>query len=193
MPQEFIASLISIHPLSEAVQADFLQKLHTTKVSKGKLLLTEGDVCERLWYIKNGLVRGYYIAEGDHRNSTEVTEWFARENNFFNSTKSFVYQVPSNESIEALEPTELIYINRSDLYELYARHPEVCNLGRLIAERYWIMYKDKLRDLRFHSAQERIENFLQQTRELFHRVPQKHIASYLGISENYVSKIRGKG
>jgi CRP-like cAMP-binding protein len=185
--------LIAIHPLSEAVQFDFLQKLHTTRVSKGKLLLTEGDVCERLWYIKNGLVRGYYIAESDHRNSREVTEWFARENNFFNSTKSFVYQIPSPESIEVLEPTELIYINRSDLYELYARHPEVCNLGRLIAERYWIMYKDKLRDLRFHTAQERIENFLQQSRELFHRVPQKHIASYLGISENYVSKIRGKG
>ncbi|REA63787.1 Crp/Fnr family transcriptional regulator [Dyadobacter luteus] len=192
MPREFIESLMSVHPFSDAIQSDFFSRLRIAKVSKGKLLLTQRDVCDKLWYVKTGLVRGFSSTDNANRNSDDITEWFAREKNFFNCTKSFVDQIAANESIEVLEPSELIYINRNDLYELYFKYPEVCNVARLIAERYWIIYKDKLRDLRFRSAQERIEHFSVQSKDLFNRVPQKHIASYLGISENYVSKIRTK-
>jgi CRP-like cAMP-binding protein len=192
MPIEFLSLLTEVAPLDEAIQSDFLQKLKLIQIPQGKLLLSEGEVCDKLWFIKTGLARGCYNIDRGAGRADEVTEWFARENDFFHSFESFVNQVPSRESIETLESSTLIYITRTDLYDLYRKYPQTCNLGRIIAERHWLIHKERLREIRFHSASERLEIFRRQHKDLFLRVPQKYIASYLGISENYVSKLKAR-
>jgi CRP-like cAMP-binding protein len=192
MPTELIAFLLKLAPLDDSIQSDFLRKLKLISVPKGKLLLSEGEICDKLWFIKTGLARGCY-ADNHHAVKTcEITEWFAKENDFFSAFESFFRQVPSRESIETLEPSSILYVTRADLYSLYAKYPEICNLGRIIAEHHWLIHKERLREMRLHSAQERLDIFHKQSKELFLRVPQKYIASYLGISENYVSKLKAK-
>ena len=191
MPKQLLSFLGALTPISDTVYSDFLQAFKLIHVPKGKLLLSEGEICDKLWFVKAGLARGCCIIHKLGK-SQEITEWFASENDFFLAFESFVCQVPSREYIETLEPCQLICISRKDLYHLYAKHPEMCHLGRIIAERFGLHDKERLREMRLHSAQERLNIFHQQSRELFLRVPQKYIASYLGISENYVSKLKAK-
>ena len=192
MYSEFLSTLTGILPISDQVFTQFSLRLKILKIQKGQLLLSEGEVCDRLWFIKTGLVRGYELTDDGSGNFIEATEWFAKEQDFVYSADSFVNQVAARECIEALESCTLIYITRCDLYQLYAEHPEICCFGRIIAERSWLGHKELLRDMRLLSASQKLEAFRQRSKDLVSRVPQKYIASYLGISENYVSKLRAK-
>lgn len=189
---EFISSLNEILPVENQTRTLFQQSLKIVKVPKGRVLLSDGEVCDKLWYLQSGLVRGYHFMADVQGNLRDVTNWFAREHDFFHAADSFIKQRPSHECIETLEPSVLIYISRADLYQLYANHPEACCIGRIIAERLLLTHQDLLRDMRTLSAPEKLESFRTRSRELFNRVPQKYIASYLGISENYVSKLRAR-
>lgn len=192
MYYDFISSLSEILPVEDQTRMLFQQKLKIVKVPKGRVLLSEGEVCDKLWYLQSGLIRGYHLAADGHGNFRDITDWFASERDFFHAADSFVNQVPSRECIETLEPSTLIYITRADLYQLYANHPASCCIGRIIAERLLLTHQDLLREMRTLSAPEKLESFRTRSRELFNRVPQKYIASYLGISENYVSKLKAR-
>lgn len=192
MYYEFISSLSEILPVEDQTRILFQQKLKIVKVPKGRVLLSDSEVCDKLWYLKSGLVRGYHFVSDGHGDFRDVTDWFAGEHEFFHAAGSFLNQLPSRECIETLEPSTLIYITRADLYELYANHPQACCIGRIIAERLLLAHQDLLRDMRTLSASEKLESFRGRSRELFNRVPQKYIASYLGISENYVSKLKSR-
>jgi len=192
MYHEFISSLHEVLPVEDQTRTLFQQLLKIVQVPKGRILLADGEVCDKLWYLQSGLVRGYHLVTDGQGNFRDVTDWFARECDFFHSADSFVKQLPSRECIETLEPSVLIYISRAELYQLYAHHPQACCVGRIIAERLLLTHQDLLRDLRTLSASEKLESFRTRSRELFNRVPQKYIASYLGISENYVSKLKSR-
>jgi CRP-like cAMP-binding protein len=192
MYYEFISSLGEILPVEDQTRILFQQRLKIVKVPKGRVLLSDGEVCDKLWYLQSGLVRGYHLASDGQSNFRDVTDWFASERGFFHAADSFVKQVPSRECIETLEPSVLIYISRCDLYELYATHPQACCIGRIIAERLSLTHQELLWDMRTLSASEKLESFRTRSCKLFNRVPQKYIASYLGISENYVSKLKSR-
>lgn len=192
MYYEFMASLGEILPVEDQTRILFQQRLKIVKVPKGRILLADGEVCDKLWYLQSGLVRGYHLVSDGLNNFRDVTDWFAGERDFFHAADSFVRQAPSRECIETLEHSVLIYITRSDLYELYAAHPQACCIGRIIAERLSLAHQELLRDMRTLSASEKLESFRTRSRALFNRVPQKYIASYLGISENYVSKLKAR-
>nr|WP_295929842.1 Crp/Fnr family transcriptional regulator [uncultured Dyadobacter sp.] len=192
MYYEFISSLSDTLSVEDQTRILFQQKLKIVSIPKGRILLSESEVCDKIWYLQSGLVRGYHFAANDQGYVRDVTDWFARERDFFNVPDSFVKQAPSRECIETLEPSVLIYITRTDLYQLYANYPETCCVGRIIAERMLLTHHDLLRDMRTLSASEKLESFRTRSRELFNRVPQKYITSYLGISENYVSKLKGR-
>ncbi|WP_031529338.1 Crp/Fnr family transcriptional regulator [Dyadobacter crusticola] len=192
MYSEFITSLSGILPISEQVCTQFIHKMKFVNVLRGSLLLSEGDVCDKLWFVRCGLVRGYQLVDKQDGTLGDITEWFAKENDFFHSAASFVNQIPAREYIEVLEPSKLIYISRHDLYQLYHDFPEICCLGRIIAERTALVQSELLREMRVLSAPQKFEAFRIRSKELVARVPQKYIASYLGISENYVSKLKAK-
>lgn len=190
---DFISSLHEILPVEDQTRILFQQKLKILRVPKGRILLSDGEVCDKLWYLQSGLVRGYHFSTaGTEGNFRDVTNWFAREGDFFHAVDSFVTQLPSRECIETLERSVLIYITKADLNHLYANHPGTCCIGRVIAERLLLSHQQLLRDMRTLSASEKLESFRTRSRELFNRVPQKYIASYLGISENYVSKLKAR-
>ncbi|GGN00111.1 cyclic nucleotide-binding protein [Dyadobacter beijingensis] len=192
MYHEVIDSLKSVLPVPECVLAGFLKYTKIIRVPKGKLLLSEGDCCDKLWFLGSGLVRGFHAIDDGHGGLLDFTEWFAAPNEFFISAESFLRQTPARECIETLEASEVIYISRTDLYSLYEHYPETNSIGRMIAEHFCLSHMQQLRELRTLSAPERLEAFRTRSGDLFRRVPQKYIASYLGISENYVSKLKAR-
>ena len=179
--------LNTLYPLEEDALTSFQEKLHFEFYHKNEIILREGDICTKLWFIDQGLVRGYYV-----ENHLEVTAWFAQEDSFFYAAESFLNRTASQETIQAVEKTQLMYVDRKDLYELYSSYPSINHAARIMAEKYRIVNQDRIKDLRNRKARERLISFAQKHRCLFLRVPQKYIASSIGLSEGYVSDLLGK-
>jgi len=171
---------------SEALVA-FRSKLHFITVAKNVHFLEVGQICDKLCYVNKGLVRGYYNKSGK-----EVTAWFASEGTLFYAGDSFLLQKPTIEIIETLENCEFVYILRDDLYELYNSYPSINSFGRILAETDKLQSQQSLLDLRMNIAKDRLISFAKNNRGLFLRVPQKHIASHIGVSEGYISELLGR-
>jgi CRP-like cAMP-binding protein len=111
---DFIAFLNSIYKISPDLNDHLTSVLKERVVLKKEYLLKAGHVCKTIWFIKKGLVRCFY-----HRDAVEVCSWFMKEGDFVISVESFFNQKPSIESIQALEETEVYYLDYEELQNTY--------------------------------------------------------------------------
>ena len=169
---------------TEALRA-FLQK---KEIEKGSFLITEGKVCDHVYFLEQGSLRGFYNLDGK-----EVSYWFAFENNFVTSFYSFISRKPCVENIQALEPCTMWGISYTDLQSLYDKFPSIERLGRVMNERYYVMLEERFVRNHFKESRERYENLLTHSPHILQRVPLGYIASYLGITQETLSRIRSKG
>ena len=156
-------------------------------VCKGDVLLREGDTAHRLYFVEKGLLLGRVNREG-----RDVVNWFADEDDFATSMYSFISRRPANESIEALEDSELYMITYDDLQMLYRRSANFERLGRLLTEKDYIQLEERALILQCSSARERYALFLEKEPDLYHRISLGLLSSYLGISQETLSRIRSK-
>lgn len=174
-------------PLSEeaqlALQSCFEKKMH----SKNEYLLTEGKTCHHLYFLQQGAVRGFYRLDGK-----EITHWFSFENDFVTSFHSFITQEAAVENIQLLEGCVLWSISKQQLTSLFNQFHEIERLVRIAYEKYYIRLEERFVNAQFKSASERYEQLLQQNPHLIERVSLGYIASYLGISQETLSRIRGR-
>jgi CRP-like cAMP-binding protein len=161
-----------------------LQKI---ELAKGSFLITEGKMCNHLYFLDQGSVRGFYNLDGK-----EVTYWFAFENNFVTSFFSFITRKPGMENIQAMEDSTLWAVAYDGLQNLYAKHPDMERLGRIVNERYYVMLEERFVSNHFKEARERYENLLANAPHILQRVPLGYVASYLGITQETLSRIRSK-
>jgi CRP-like cAMP-binding protein len=155
--------------------------------SKSEFLVTEGKTCRHLYFLQQGALRGFYNLEGK-----EITHWFAFENDFVTSFHSFITQKPAVENIQLLEGSIAWSISREMLDELMDRHHEIERVVRLAYESYYIRLEERFVNAHFKTASERYQDLLQQSPHIIERVPLGYIASYLGISSETLSRIRGQ-
>ena len=181
---DYLASVIKVaQPLKDQLQ----ELTNTVEIPKGESILRIGERCNDLYFINKGLVRGYYYYDGK-----EVTHWFAREGEFASCFFSFISQVASVENMEALEPCELICRPYTILQKFYIDFPETERLGRLLTEAYYVKLENRLLTLKFTDAKTRYDNLLATNPALLQRAPLGHVASYLGITQETLSRVRGK-
>lgn len=154
---------------------------------KNAYLVTEGKICRYIYFLEQGALRGFYNLEGK-----EVTHWFAFAPEFVTSFYSFITQKPAVESIQLLEGSILWAINKDNLTSLMSRFHEVERLVRIAYEGYYIRLEERFVNAQFKTATERYQHLLQQTPHLLERVSLGYIASYLGISQETLSRIRSK-
>ena len=167
------------HPLEKLIgDEEFL---------KDSFLLREGQIARKLYFVESGLLRGFH-----YKDSKEVINWFSYENLFATAMYSFVSQKPSYENIQALENTKVKTITYQKLQDLYKRHPDFERIGRLLTEQYYIQLEERLISLQFQTAKERYENILQKEPQLIHRISLGHLASYLGMTQENLSRVRSK-
>jgi CRP-like cAMP-binding protein len=183
----FTAYLASVISVSARLEAEIANIAKIKKVSKGHYLLRAGQRCNDLYFVDKGLLRGYYL-DGDK----EITNWLAIDGEFATSAYSFITRVPSVESIEALEQCELTQIPYDDLQRLYLDFPETERIGRILTENYYIKLEGRLLGAQFKTARERYDQLLETNAQLVQRAPLGYIASYLGISQETLSRIRAQ-
>jgi CRP-like cAMP-binding protein len=176
----------SMH-LSAELKNDLASGICVKKALKGEVLVKEGRVCDHLFFIEKGALRGFH-----YHNGKEITSWFGFEDDFATSTYSFVSRKPGYEIVEAIENSTLYFITYEDLDAIYRKHPEFNYVGRLLTEKYYVDLMERTLCLQFQSAKENYEQLVLNRPHILQRVTLGHIASYLGISQETLSRIRTK-
>jgi CRP-like cAMP-binding protein len=161
--------------------------LQKVELPKGSFLITEGKVCHHVYFLEKGCLRGFYNLDGK-----EISYWFAFENSFVTSFLSFITRKPGIENIQLIEDCTLWAITHEHLQHLYATHADIERLGRIMHERYYVMLEERFVSNHFREARERYENLLAHAPHILQRVPLGYVASYLGITQETLSRIRSK-
>ena len=155
-------------------------------VPKKTVLLRAGDICKFEAFIVKGCIKTYFI----DKKGLEVVLTFSTENWWVSDISSFEYQEPTKMFIETIEDTELLFLTPETKYELLAKYPALEKMFRLMVQRHLNSYQERLFGIIAHTAQERYQNFLKKFPALPQRIPQHLIASYLGMSPEFLSRLR---
>lgn len=158
-------------------------------LGKGDHLLRMGDVTGHIYFVVHGLLRYYHL---DPASGEERTGQFFDETRVFTEAASFMAQVPATQSIQALEPAQVLRVPRDALYAAYAADHAVERFGRLMVEEALVGSQRRATNLLTLSPDERYRTFVAVRPEVARRVPQYLIASYLGITPEALSRIRGR-
>jgi CRP-like cAMP-binding protein len=175
----------AISQLDNEAMEKFLGCLDIKEFPAKHLIFKEGKTAKYLYYIVNGAARAYYIKDGK-----EVVLWFAFEDDLITSVSSFISQKTSFENIELLENSTLAAISHKELNHLTKKYPSINQLYRTLLEQYYIILANQYREIHFFSAKEKYDNLLKSYPSILQRVSLGNIASYLGITQESLSRIR---
>ncbi|WP_281234064.1 Crp/Fnr family transcriptional regulator [Flavobacterium gelatinilyticum] len=178
--------LDQIHELPEKSKLALQSNISEINFPKGCILLKANKVESNIYFIKKGLVRAYI--ERDN----EVTFWFGKEGETVISMKSYVEEQSGYENIELLEDCELYELKTENLKKLFNEDVHIANWGRKFAEKELIKTEERLISKQFKNASERYLELIKDHPELIQRVQLGHIASYLGITQVSLSRIRSE-
>ena len=177
----------SIAPLSVEFFEHMRKTIKPRRIRKHEILLREGQICKEMLYVETGLLRSFYWF-----NETEVSTWFMSEEKLVISIRSFFWQLPSYEYIEALENGLVWVMTYDELQTLYKLFPEF-NLHRSIMLEHYSALSDERHHFKaLLTAQERYESLIAGDPALLNRVPDKYLASYLGVHPSSLSRIKGQ-
>ena len=178
-----IGQYVSLTPAEEEM---ILAAFEPRKLKKKQFLVQAGEDCRFLNFVTAGCFRSYYTTpEG-----SEYIVQFAVEGWWINDNESFLQGVPALFDIEALEASEVLRISREKLGELYTAVPALERFFRIIYQRSFISLQKRVIAGMSQSAEERYTNFMDKYPEIASRVPQYHLAAYLGMTPEFLSKIR---
>lgn len=174
--------------LTSSQQAKFCNLMKPLELCKGSILLEPGTICDNLYFLVEGVAREIWY-QGDK----EVTSWFSFDGEFFTAS-SFFSQKPTSESLVLVNDSKLLYISHKTLHYLYDydADPIWNKVGRLMMEHYFAELEEHFVSRHSQSATERYNSLLQKFPGVLDKVSLKHVASYLGITQETLSRIRTK-
>ncbi|WP_179345876.1 Crp/Fnr family transcriptional regulator [Winogradskyella ursingii] len=156
------------------------------KYKKKEFVYKAGEVQKDIGFVCQGLLRKYYLNE----KGNEIITGFISENGYATDYPSFLRQIPSKFHIQCLEPTIIVNVSYAKLQEAYYKHKGNEMYGRLVAESVLTRETDRVESLMFENAEERYLNFTAKNKALTNRISLTHLASYLGIERQSLSRIR---
>lgn len=156
------------------------------KAAKREPLLTKGQVCRNLYFVVKGCLHTFYTTD----KGEEFTRCIALENSFCWSVPSFLRQTPATETIEALTESELLVITHSSFLKLCEESRWFRNGYQAVLENLCIAYAERVESLLTLNAGERYKDLLQQNPHIIRQLPNKTVASYLGITQESLSRIK---
>jgi CRP-like cAMP-binding protein len=165
---------------------EFFSKLTRKLFQKKDYILQEGKICTSRYFIISGLVRSFYI---DNKGNEKITQ-FAIENWWVTNMESFIKKTPSAISIQALEKTEILIIDKEELERLFFSIPKLEKLFRIITENMLIATQRKNDIYLQMKSKNRYDDLVKHFPDFIQRVPQYMIASYLEITPEYLSELR---
>lgn len=149
------------------------------------LLQAQNKTSNKIYFVEKGIARTFYYKEG-----RDITHWLAIENDFVGSISSFFMRRPSNKIVETVEHCVLWEFEHQKLEDLIALNPEFDKIVRLFAYYGLSLLEERFDNLQFYTAKERFDILLEKQPEILKRVPLGMIASYLGMTQETLSRIR---
>ncbi len=183
---KFNCFLKTIAPITDKEFDDTISYFTTLNLKKDDFFVRQNKVCTQIGFILKGSLRNFYIND----KGEEITSCFCTENHFATSYKSFILQQPSHLSLQAIEDTELLVIDSSNLQKLYANSLIWQTIGRTVAEKEYIVMEQYASVLNNESAKEKYLRLLKEQPEVLQKANLEAIASYLGVTRRTLSRIR---
>jgi CRP/FNR family cyclic AMP-dependent transcriptional regulator len=174
--------------LREEELAFFHSILKPVSLRKKDWLLREGEIGEYEAFVVKGCLRKYCIDD----DGSEIVLQFAVEDWWIGDMDSFVQQIPSQVNIQALEDSELLLIHHDDKEHLFQKVPAFERMFRLMVQRSLVVLQDRFVATLAQPADIRYQAFIEKYPDIVRRVPQHYIASYLGISPEFLSRVRAR-
>lgn len=172
--------------LTDAEKEHFISLLEYRKLKRRQWLLREGEVCHSSTFVLSGCLRGFTV----DKNGFEHVLSFAPEGWWIADMYSFISQKPGILNIESLEETQVLLLSKGRQDVLFAEVPRFERFFRILIENSLVANQQRLLNNLSITAPERYQYFLKQYPSLINRLPQKHLAAYLGITPEFFSKMR---
>lgn len=154
---------------------------------KGEIIFEEGHISEDIYFVTKGCVRLFYNVDG-----TEKTAFFYTEGQFICAGESYTFNIPAIENYQAIEDSEIYIFSKSANDELMKITPKFEMLARIATENELITCQKMIASFVTKSAEQRYVDLLNTQSNLFQRVPQQYIASFLGVSPETLSRIKAR-
>jgi CRP-like cAMP-binding protein len=179
--KDFINTYVSF---PEDELEDIVSKFRSKKIKKNGFLLKQGQICNDLIFVQSGCLRLYYIHEG-----IEVSVWFALQHSSAIEIYSFISETPTNNYLQAIEETEILYLPKSELNKLYKTHPQMQEMMRKFWEDVILHLLERFTALQRDTAEQRYLDLMNKP-ELLQSIPQKYLASFIGVTPTSLSRIK---
>jgi CRP-like cAMP-binding protein len=180
-----IAKHITLTPEEEE---NFLSKIQVRNFKAKSILLNTAQVCEHSYFVNSGILRSFNIND----NIVEYVLSFACEGYWIGDMYSLISQKPGNLFIEVLEDAEIVLLSKENQEVLYIEIPKLERFFRILTENSLVANQQRLMDNLSLSAEERFEKFCVKYPTLLQKVPQKQIASYIGVTPEFFSKMKSR-
>ncbi|WP_089054512.1 Crp/Fnr family transcriptional regulator [Flavobacterium oncorhynchi] len=155
------------------------------RLDKETKFVKEGQFADKLYFVISGSARAYYT-----KNGKDITDWFAFEGDFVSAIDSFFRDSQTIYNIELLEPTILLQISRETVLALSDKHHCFEKLGRIAVTKTMLKLQERVVSIQFESALQKYKSLLNTRLDIIQRVQLTHIASYIGVTLETLSRIR---
>lgn len=189
MTKEEIVSQIELKfcKLSQDSKDAWHTKSKVLHLKKSDVLVQQGERSDKIWFIGKGTLRAYYLKDGKR-----ICDWFAFENEFISAITSFHTDQPSMHQIDVISDSILLETSRDSIGELCDEFHDFDRLGRLSTTETMLRLQQRIVSLQFETASQRLQNLLLIYPNIYLNLPLGDIASYLGITQETLSRLRAK-
>jgi CRP-like cAMP-binding protein len=185
-PNKLNSFIQSVFSMSPQKAEDIVSRFKEKELKKNELLLAEGKICTIYGFVESGFLRAYtHDIDGN-----DITTAFYKENQVVCELFSFFKKVPSRENIQAITDCQLLYITFDELQNVFHSMPEFREFGRTILVNAYAQLKQRMLAMIQETGEERYAYLLQTNPDIFQQAPLKNIATYLGITDTSLSRIR---
>jgi len=177
----------SVVPVSENELDEFADRFQVVSLKTDDYFAKEGEPSNRIGFIQKGMIRHFYVNDEE-----ETTRWVSLEGEFIAVLSSFILQKPSNHYLQAIVPTELLVISKSDFDQMYRTSNMVQQLWLRVIEMTCLGFEDRIYQQLSADAEKRYLYMMKMWPQIIKNVPQKYIASMMGIKPESLSRLRAK-
>ena len=181
-----ICQLIQVVELPQDLQFEINSATTYRQLAKNVRIISSGNTCHEMHFLASGLARVFYYKDGK-----DVTAWFSAENQIVNAVDSLIMGTPTFYNIELLEDSEVYSVPLQKIQQIFFKYPAIQKLGLLLLTKRYLTMDERIKSFASCRAEERYEKLVQQLPDIFNRVKLGHIASYIGITQEHLSRLRG--